>query len=75
MINELIVNIFARIGHTWKVGGRYIDPTEQDVEKLLDEAAVKLYDGAVGDRLEAAGLIIEKANKGHDVYVYVGNYE
>lgn len=75
MIAEIVSEVFERIGHQWRLDTGYTNPSENDVEKLLDEAAVKLYDGSVGDRLEAGGLIIEKANKGHDVYVYVGNYQ
>lgn len=75
MINSLVAEILERIGHPWMLDTGVIQPDEDDVEKLLDEAVVKLYDGAVGDRLEAGGLIIDKANKGYDVYVYVGNYQ
>ena len=75
MISEIVSEIFQRIGHQWKLDTGFTDPSEDDVEKILDTAVVKLYDGATGDRLEVGGLIIEKATRGYDVYVYVGNYQ
>ena len=77
MIASLTAEIFDRIGHFWYLDGgdTTITPSEDDVTKVLDSAAVALYDGVVGDRLEVGGLIIEKADKGHDVYVLVGNYQ
>lgn len=76
MISSIVSEFFDRIGHFWYVDGgtTTVTPSEDDVEKVLDRAAVALYDGAVGDRLEVGGLIIEKAEHGHDVYMYVGNY-
>lgn len=74
MIAEIVTELFHRIGQQWKIGGTLMDPSEDDVEKVLDAAAKKLYDGDVGDRLEVGGLIIEKADTGHDVYMYVGRY-
>lgn len=75
MINTIIADVFSRIGHTWKLDSGFIEPDEDDVEQMLDAAANRLYDGVVGDRFETGGLIIEKADQGFDVYVYVGNYE
>lgn len=75
MIYELISDVLSKIGHMWKLNTGYIQPDEDDVRKLLDEAATKLYDGEPGDRLEAGGLIIEKDRDGYDVYVYVGRYK
>ena len=75
MINTLVAEIFERIGHPWILDTGVIQPDEDDVEKLLDEAVVKLYDGQVGDRLEVAGLIVEKTSHGYDVFVYVGAYQ
>lgn len=75
MIADLISDIFERIGHTWKIGGKHLTPTEEDVDEVLDKAAAELYDGDEGDRFELGGVIIEKRNSGHDVYVFIGNYE
>lgn len=75
MINTIIADVLNRIGHTWKLDSGFIEPDENDVEQMLDAAAATLYDGVEGDRFEAGGLIIEKRPNGHDVYVYVGNYQ
>lgn len=74
---DLILEIFGNIGHMWHYSHGWFKPNEKDVEQMLDNAAKALYDGSIGDRFEAGttGLIIEKAEHGHDVYVYVGNYQ
>lgn len=76
-MTDLILEIFERIGHLWHFKQGWVKPNEKDVEQMLDNAVVALYDGAIGDRFEAytTGLIIEKANSGYDVYVYVGNFQ
>lgn len=75
MIEQIVSEVFRRIGQVWKVGNAFIYPDEEDVRQVLDEGAKTLYDGAIGDRLELGGLIMEKRPKGHDVYIYIGNYE
>ena len=75
MIADIVAGVFERIGHTWKTDQGDIVPSEQDVEQFLDRAAAALYDYSDGDRFESGGLIIDKTRHGHDVYVYVGNYE
>jgi hypothetical protein len=75
LIEQLVSEIFARIGHTWKTARGHSVPTENEVEKVLDLAAGKLYDRDIGTRLEIGGLIIDKQASGHDVFVYVGNYK
>lgn len=75
MIEELTTYVFDRIGHLWKSGGKLIKPTEEDVREVLDEAARLLYTEPIDSRLETGGLIIEKTDKGHDVYVFLGSYK
>lgn len=76
MLEERIASMLKAVGIKWNLaGGKRIQPTEEDVEKALDEAARVLYNGKPGDRLDVAGLIIEKRPNGHDVYVYVGTYQ
>jgi hypothetical protein len=75
MIIGLISDIFSKVGRLWKVSGELITPSEEDIEKLLDEAAVKLFAEPVGTRFETGGLIVEKRNRSHDVYVMVGSYQ
>lgn len=60
---------------TWHLDTGHVIPTEEDVERLLDEAARVLYNEKPGAELEVGGLIIKKLHKGHDVYVYFGPYE
>lgn len=75
MIADLITDVFMRIGHTWRIGGMNLQPQEDEVEIILDEAATRLYDEPVDSRFEMGGLIIDKREGGHDVYCYVGSYE
>lgn len=76
MLETRIADMLKAVGIQWNLkGGKRVQPTEEDVEKALDEAARVLYNGSIGDRLDVAGLIIEKMPNGHDVYVYVGTYQ
>ena len=75
MIASLVEDLFKKIGQEWKIGGEHRPVEESDVEKVLDEAAVRLYDREVGTQLETGGLIIEKTRHGFDVYAYVGPYQ
>lgn len=74
MINDFIADVFTRLAHTWRIGGKDVIPEADDVEKVLDEAAARLYDSPVGTQFETGGLVIQKATTGFDVYIYVGNY-
>lgn len=76
MITLFISEILDRAGRRWRIGG--VDgmaPTEDDVERVLDRAAVALYDEEIGTRFETGGLIVEKRKVGHHVYVLAGSYE
>jgi hypothetical protein len=75
MIVDWIVEQFERIGHTWTVGGKTVQPTADDVQKTLDEAVRMLYTRPSGQQLEVGGIIVEKRPHGHDVWVYLGNYK
>lgn len=75
MIANIIADVFMRIGQTWRIGGMNLQPQEDEVEIILDEAAKKLYNEDLGARFEMGGLIVEKREGGHDVYCYVGSYE
>lgn len=75
MIIKLIDYVFTFTGRTWKIGGKDMEPTEDDIRKALDRAAELLYRMSVGDSLTVAGLHIVKTYDGHDVYVHVGEYK
>jgi hypothetical protein len=75
MINTIIAEVFDKIGHVWMLDTGLLTPEEDDVQIVLDKAAELLYDEDLHSRLETGGLIIEKTESGHDVYVYVGNYQ
>ena len=75
MIEFFVTEMFERIGHLWRIGGTLRQPTENDVRQVLDEAAGVLYTSPTDTQFQTGGLIIEKADDGHDVYVYVGNYK
>lgn len=74
-MRDLIADLFERIGHTWKFKQGHFVPTAEDVQGVLDKAAVALYDCNIGDRFESGGLIIEKTEYGNRVYCYVGSYQ
>lgn len=74
MIADLINHIFTETGHRWRVGGSLRIPDEDNIRLALDEAARLLYTEKVGATLTVGGLIVEKRDKGYDVYVRVGNY-
>lgn len=75
MLESIIYYVFVKTGRMWKVGGKLIRPSEEDIMVLLDEAAVRLAQEPVGTRLDKGGLIVEKKHRGHDVYVMVGSYD
>jgi len=66
---------FKENGWTWNFNQGPVVPTEEDIQAVLDEAAVRLYNEPVGAQLEIGRLVIKKKTIGHDVYVYVGPYE
>jgi hypothetical protein len=66
---------FVRNNWHWKLKDGSRPPTEDDIERALDEAARLLYTEPVGAQLEVGRLIIQKRHRGHDVFVYVGPYE
>lgn len=67
---------FAKNGWTWHLkGDREVVPSPWEIEAALDEAARMLYNEEVGTQLEVGRLIIKKLHKGHDVYIYVGQYD
>lgn len=74
MIEELIAYVLKRRGHHWMVGGKPVQPTEEDVQTVLDEAAKTLYTMEPGTTFETGGIKVEKTARGHDIYVYVGHY-
>lgn len=74
MIITIIHGIFQQTKRLWKVDGTLVAPTEDNIKKALDSAAKALYNEDVGSTFTMGGLHIEKAHKGFDVYVHVGQY-
>lgn len=72
---ETIVRVFRDIGHLWSTKSGPIQPDESHVQLALDEAARALYNESSGARLNIGGLIVEKTESDHVVYVYVGRYK
>jgi hypothetical protein len=76
LIVRIILGIFRQTGRTWNIGGKPVQPSEDDVRKVLDQAAKTLYSRDVGG-FTMGGLHVERndANpKEFDVYVHVGTY-
>lgn len=75
MIEQTISEWFRKNGWTWRLrGGKIVQPTEQDVLDALDQAAKQLSDQPVGTILQVGRLAIERTTRGHDVYMFVGEY-
>lgn len=74
-VEEELARIFRKNGWTWNIKGKSsVVPDEDDIEAALDEAARRLYDEPVGAQLEVGRLIVQKKHRGHDVYIYMGEY-
>lgn len=75
MLERIISEFFEKNKWTWNLKtGRRV-PTDNDVEDALDEAARILYNEEDGTQLEVGRLIIRKKHNGHDVFMYVGDYQ
>lgn len=75
-LEDEIARMFKKNGWTWNLkGDTAVVPEPEDIEATLDEAAKVLYDEPVGTQLEVGRLIIHKKTLGHDVYMYVGEFE
>lgn len=75
-LEDKLAQEFAENGWTWNLAGdKTIVPTESDIEQALDEAARMLYNEEPGTQLEVGRLIIKKTPRGHDVYLFAGEYE
>jgi hypothetical protein len=76
VIEQEISRLFRKNGWTWSVKDKgSIVPDEDDVLATLDEAAKLLHDEPVGAQVEVGRLIIQKKHLGHDVFMFVGEYE
>jgi len=75
MIEMMVTDTFDKIGHRWNTDQGLVRVDDDDVTRVLDHAAKVLYNEPVGTRLSIGGLIIEKRATGHDIYVYLGNYQ
>lgn len=75
-LTDEIARMFRKNGWTWSIMGKgSVVPDEDDIDAALDEAARVLYNHPVGTSLEVGRLIIQKKDRGHDVYLFVGEYE
>lgn len=75
MIEEVIAQTLEATGHMWRVEGEFIEPSIEDVHEVLDKAAKELYEREIGTRLEIGGIIVDKQENSHSVYVYAGEYK
>ena len=75
MQTKEIINMLTEAAVQWNTEQGLIDPTEDDLELVLDNMARMLYGEPVGTQLTVGGLMMEKRPLGHDLYVFAGNYE
>jgi hypothetical protein len=74
-VTDELARVFRKNGWTWNLKDRpSVVPDEDDIDAALDEAARLLYDEPVGTQLEVGRLIVKKKHRGHDVYLYMGEY-
>lgn len=75
-VTDELARVFRREGWTWNLKDKSsVVPDEDDIDAALDAAARMLYTEPVGTQLEVGRLIIVKKHHGHDVFVFVGEYE
>ena len=70
---------FIDLGYTWKIDGKSVIPSEEDIAKVLDKCVAELY---AEDMEDGATLILTtdhlviKRDAGHiDVYLRMGEYD
>ena len=78
-LEDELSDYFSAQGWQWTVKTKTgesikIDPTSDDMLKVLDEAASRLYDGKEGDLVLIGRLCVIKQTAGYDVYVLAGSY-
>lgn len=60
-----IEQFFAKKGYSWRIqtddGPRYIDPDDEDIQRVLDMAAERLYNEKEPAQLEVGRLTFKKA--------------
>lgn len=72
---EEIQALFLEYGYMWNIGGKLLVPTTDDIKKVLDTAAGRLYGSSVGSNIVVGHLVIEKVEHGFDVYVHIGEFK
>lgn len=73
-IAEEIQQTFEKNMWEWNFSTGYRIPTVEEIEAVLDKAAVTLHEQPTGTQLEVGRLIIRKLHRGHEVYIYSGKY-
>lgn len=70
---KFLADHFKKNGWVWSLKGRgKVVPTEEDLQKALDEAQRILYSSTDGNMLQIGRLIVIKQDTGLDVYVLAG---
>jgi hypothetical protein len=70
MIDQLHKEYTDR-GYTWKVDGKEVTPTRQDIADFLAEAQSRCGDGM---QLQAGHIIVQNIAGHTDVYLHLGEY-
>ncbi len=67
---------FETHNHQWRIGGKMMIPTTEDLQKAIDNAIERLYNEEVGTTLAVGRLIIERSqDKTFDIYVHFGEID
>ena len=56
----------------WKVDGKFVEPTEDDIGKVLDRLAEAVYDGEENTQAQTGGILVKKQDGHVDVYLHLG---
>lgn len=72
-MEHFIADHFAEHGWTWKVGGKDVVPSPQDISDAVDQCVRTLSEEDVNTEIEVGRLIVKKSTPTtYDVYVFVG---
>ena len=66
-------DLLEKLGIKWKVDGKLLTPSQQDVQQVLDNAKRALYSQPIESQLMIGQMIVKKyAKDKYDVYLRIG---
>ena len=70
IVDKILIDFYSN-NVKWRIGGKLVEPTREDIESTLDSLAKVVYDG---DNNEASTgrILVQKLGEHTDVYLYIG---